>query len=168
MTTCTLNISLQYPFLMMHEKLVLCLDKRDYNSTVGVMYDPFIGMICYFPKGALLYQVKTVRLNSYNVRNRYQIHDNICIVDAPKLDPLSLCASWSTWFRPLTWCCVGGQRETHAIAWELPLTTKRSKIEYRVMADTSNHILCNMYVKNVKLHSLPIHWYYSYQNTLEL
>jgi len=47
-------------------------------------------------------------------------------------------------------------------------TTKRSKIEYRVMADTSNHILCNMYMKRVKLHSLPIHWYYSYENTLEL
>jgi len=36
------------------------------------------------------------------------------------------------------------------------------------MANTSNHILCNMYMKNVKLHSLSIHWYYSYQNTLEL
>jgi hypothetical protein len=39
-----------------------------------------------------------------------QIHDNICIVGAPELHPLSLCASWSTWFRPFTWYCVGGQR----------------------------------------------------------
>jgi hypothetical protein len=36
------------------------------------------------------------------------------------------------------------------------------------MAHTSNHILCNMYMKNVKLHSLPIHWYSSCQNTWEL
>jgi len=36
------------------------------------------------------------------------------------------------------------------------------------MANTSDHILCNVYMKNIKLQSLCIHWYYSYQNTLEL
>jgi hypothetical protein len=97
--------SLQYPFLMMGEKLVLCPDKRDHNSSVGVMYDHFVGIILTFQR--LLF---STRLNPCNVSNRYQIHDNICIVGAPELHPLSLCASWSTWFRPLTWYCVGGQR----------------------------------------------------------
>jgi hypothetical protein len=40
--------SLQYPFLMMGGKLVLSLDKRDHDSTVGVMYDLFVGMILAF------------------------------------------------------------------------------------------------------------------------
>jgi hypothetical protein len=35
-------------FLMMGGKLVLSLDKRDHNSTVGVMYDLFVGMILAF------------------------------------------------------------------------------------------------------------------------
>jgi hypothetical protein len=42
--------SLQYPFLMMGEKLVLCPDKRDHNSSVGVMYDPFVGIILSFQR----------------------------------------------------------------------------------------------------------------------
>jgi len=38
--------SLQYPFLMMGGKVVLSLDKRDHNSTVGaLMCDPSVGMI---------------------------------------------------------------------------------------------------------------------------
>ncbi len=56
------------------------------------------------------YQVKTLTLNPCNVSNKYQIHYNICIVGAPKLHLLSLCVSWSTWFRPLTWCCVRGKK----------------------------------------------------------
>ncbi len=40
--------SLQYPFLMMGEKLVLSLDKRDNNSTVVLMYDPYVRMILAF------------------------------------------------------------------------------------------------------------------------
>jgi hypothetical protein len=39
---------LQYPFQMMGRKLVLSLDKRDHNSIVDVMYDPFVGMILAF------------------------------------------------------------------------------------------------------------------------
>jgi len=35
--------SLRYPFLTMGGKLVLILHKRDHNSTVGVMYDLFLG-----------------------------------------------------------------------------------------------------------------------------
>ncbi len=38
--------SLQYPFVMMGEKLVLSLE--DHNSTVVVMYDPYVGMILAF------------------------------------------------------------------------------------------------------------------------
>ncbi len=49
--------SLQYPFVVMGEKLVLSLHKRDHNSTVVVKHDP-----CFL-SAALLYQVKTVRLN---------------------------------------------------------------------------------------------------------
>jgi hypothetical protein len=37
--------------------------------------------------------------------NAKRIQANVAV-----LDPLSLCASLSTWFRPLTWCCVGGQK----------------------------------------------------------
>jgi hypothetical protein len=40
--------SLEYPFQMMGGKLVLSLDKGDHNSKVGVMYDPFVGMILAF------------------------------------------------------------------------------------------------------------------------
>ncbi len=40
--------SLQYPFVMMGEKLVFSLDKRDHNSTVVVMYHPYVGMILAF------------------------------------------------------------------------------------------------------------------------
>jgi hypothetical protein len=40
--------SLQYRFLMMGGKLVWSLDKKDHKSTVGVMYDPFVGMILAF------------------------------------------------------------------------------------------------------------------------
>jgi hypothetical protein len=40
--------SLKYPFVMMGEKLVLRLDKRDHNSTVVVMYGPYVGMILAF------------------------------------------------------------------------------------------------------------------------
>jgi hypothetical protein len=40
--------SLQYPFVMMGEKLVLSVHKRDHNSTVVVMYDPYSGMILAF------------------------------------------------------------------------------------------------------------------------
>jgi hypothetical protein len=48
---------------MMGGKLVLSLDKRDHNSTVGVMYyDLFVGMIlAFFLKAALLDQIKTVK-----------------------------------------------------------------------------------------------------------
>jgi hypothetical protein len=38
------------PFVMMGEKLVLCGDKRDHNSSVGVMYDPFVGIILTFQR----------------------------------------------------------------------------------------------------------------------
>jgi hypothetical protein len=40
--------SLQYPFVVMGEKLVLSLDKRDHNSTVVLMYDFYVGMILAF------------------------------------------------------------------------------------------------------------------------
>jgi hypothetical protein len=40
--------SLQYPLVMMCEKLVLSLHKRDHNSTVVVMYGPYVGMILAF------------------------------------------------------------------------------------------------------------------------
>jgi hypothetical protein len=43
---------------------------------------------------------------------------------------------------------------------------KGSKIQYRVMADSSDHILCNVYMKKIKLRGLSIHWFYSCQNTL--
>jgi hypothetical protein len=42
--------SLQYPFVMMGEKLVLCVDKRDHNSSVGVMYDHFVRIILTFQR----------------------------------------------------------------------------------------------------------------------
>jgi hypothetical protein len=41
---------LQHPFLMMGEELVLCLDKRPHNSSVGVMLDPFVGIILTFQR----------------------------------------------------------------------------------------------------------------------
>jgi hypothetical protein len=41
---------LQYPFVMMGEKLVLYLDKRHHNSSVGVMHDPFVGIIFTFQR----------------------------------------------------------------------------------------------------------------------
>ncbi len=41
---------LQYPFLLTGEKLVLCLDNRDHNSSVGLMYDPFVGIILTFQR----------------------------------------------------------------------------------------------------------------------
>jgi hypothetical protein len=40
--------NLQYPFLMMGRKLVTSLHERDHNSTMGVTYDPFFGMILAF------------------------------------------------------------------------------------------------------------------------
>jgi hypothetical protein len=36
---------LQYPFVMMGEMLVLCLDKRHHSSSVGVMHDLFVGLL---------------------------------------------------------------------------------------------------------------------------
>ncbi len=39
---------LQYPIVMKGEKLLLSLDKRDHNSPVVVMYDPYVGMILAF------------------------------------------------------------------------------------------------------------------------
>jgi len=61
---------------MMGGKLVLSLDKRDHNSTVGVMCDQFVGMILAL-KAALLDQIKTLRLKQFSVSNRYKIQDGV-------------------------------------------------------------------------------------------
>jgi len=55
------------------------------------MYYAFVEKIfAFFPNVALLYHVNTVRLNQFNGSNKYNIHDNICVVPFKYLGLLGL------------------------------------------------------------------------------
>ncbi len=101
------------------------------------MYYPSVEKIlACFSNAALLYHVNTVRLNQFNGSNRYKIHYNICIVGALNLILLIILVYLVQSFDVV-------------VCW---------------WPDTEDHILCNVYMENVKFRTLSIHQYYCQNN----
>jgi len=124
----------------------------DHNSAVGVMYYPFVEeILACFPNAALLYHVNTVRLNQFNGSNRYKLQDNICIVGALNLILLSILVYLVQTF-DLVLC------------WWPNIGIASRRLNMGWWPDTKDHILCNVYMKNVKLRTLSLHQYYCQNN----
>jgi len=88
-----------------------------------------------------------------NGSNRYKIHDNICIVGALNLILLSILVYLVQTFHlvqcwwPKVYIGIASRRPDMG-GW----------------LDTEDHILCNVYMKNVKFRTLSIHQYYCQKN----